>query len=463
MRCQSLKLHLAVVLVVFLGKIFSAYHAKAVAAHLGTEHTEMYVTPREAMEVIPKLSDIYDEPFADSSQIPTYLLSRMTREHVTVALSGDGGDELLRGYGRYDHAHRLWQHMERMPRKMRQALGRGIQAVPAATLDAGLFWAKPVLRRFAKTGPVSQKLHKAGQGLSQSDFMRFYHFLLSKWKTPQDIVPGGVEPETLFDRIGRNGAFPDRDRCMLYLDTLTYLPDDILVKVDRAAMAVSLETRIPLLDHRVVELVWSLPNRFRWQPGFSKWALRQVLYRYVPQAIMDRAKQGFGVPVGDWIRGGDAGLGRGAPGWRAHCPAGRFHPPAGPAGLAGAPKRGIRAPSAAVGGVNGSGCGSGRDGALSTMKRTTSIRIKDMPASNLCISAYADYAEHHALRWLMDDTRPRPMFALGSDDPGVFHTSIRNEYLHLAQAGQENGYDTAAVYRRLGEVNRVGLRLGGQR
>jgi asparagine synthase (glutamine-hydrolysing) len=127
--------------------------------------------------------------------------------------------------------------------------------------------------------------------------------LLSNWKTPQDIVPGGVEPETLFDRIGRNGAFPDRDRCMLYLDALTYLPDDILVKVDRAAMAVSLETRIPLLDHRVVELVWSLPNRFRWQPGFSKWALRQILYRYVPQAIMDRPKQGFGVPVGQWIRG----------------------------------------------------------------------------------------------------------------------------------------------------------------
>ena len=127
--------------------------------------------------------------------------------------------------------------------------------------------------------------------------------MLSKWKTPQEIVPGGVEPETLFDRICRNGAFSDRDLSMLYLDALTYLPDDILVKVDRAAMAVGLETRIPLLDHRVVEFAWSLPNRFRWQPGFSKWALRQILYRYVPQAIMDRPKQGFGVPVGQWIRG----------------------------------------------------------------------------------------------------------------------------------------------------------------
>ncbi|MCF8095111.1 MAG: asparagine synthase (glutamine-hydrolyzing) [Desulfobacteraceae bacterium] len=280
-----------------------AHHAKAVAQHLGTEHTEMYVTPDEAMQVIPELYEIYDEPFADSSQIPTYLLSKLTGKHVTVALSGDGGDELMRGYGRYNHALRLWNLISLFPKSIRSVLGRVFLAIPASTLDATFSWAKPFLTSYAKSGPVSLKLLKAGEGFRQPGFLQFYNYLLSKWKNPQDIVVGGNEPATLFDIIARSEAFSDKDRAMLYMDAMTYLPDDILVKVDRAAMRESLETRIPLLDHRIVEFAWRLPNRFRWQNNFSKWALRQVLYKYVPPKLMDRPKKGFALPIGDWIRG----------------------------------------------------------------------------------------------------------------------------------------------------------------
>ncbi len=268
-----------------------AHHAKAVAEHLGTDHTEMYVTPKEAMDVIPKIPEIYDEPFADVSQIPTYLLSALTRRYVTVALTGDGGDELMRGYNHYNRALRLWSKIERIPLKIRKSLAKNILYA----------FSKKEGKSILGEGCLSKKLFKLSVALTKNDFLSFYKDFKSKSKFPTYIVNGGFEPSTQFDTV--DSLFPDRDLAMLYLDAMTFLPDDILVKVDRAAMGVSLETRLPLLDHRVVELIWSLPNRFRWKNDFSKWALRQVLYRYIPQSIMDRPKRGFGLPVENWIRG----------------------------------------------------------------------------------------------------------------------------------------------------------------
>lgn len=280
-----------------------APHAKAVAEHLGTNHTEMYVTPQQGMDIIPSLPQLYDEPFADSSQVPTCLLAKMTRDHVTVALSGDGGDELMRGYARYDQALQLWRGMERIPRKIRSAIGKNVKNAPAFLLDSLLFWSKPLLDRYVVYGQISDKIFKACDAFIQPDFYAFYKHLVSLWNEPENLVVNGHEPQTCFDSIGQDFLFKNSELGMIYLDSLTYLPDDILVKVDRAAMGVSLETRIPFLDHRVVEFIWSLPTNFRWRAGTSKWALREVLYRYIPKEIMDRPKQGFAVPIDSWLRG----------------------------------------------------------------------------------------------------------------------------------------------------------------
>ncbi|CAK8722789.1 hypothetical protein KKHLCK_12055 [Candidatus Electrothrix laxa] len=283
-------------------KYNEAPHAKAVAEHLGTDHTELYVTSKQAMEVITKLPQLYDEPFADSSQIPTFLLAKMTREHVTVALSGDGGDELMRGYSRYNQTKTIWEKLKPIPKGVRRTIGKSLKAVPAPVWDASLFWAETMLRPYVASGPVSYQINKGAGAFLQPDFYTLYRSLMSIWDEPGKVVKDGQEPKTLFDSIGRNRLFQDLDRGMLYLDSMTYLPDDILVKVDRAAMGVSLETRIPLLDHNVIEFIWSLPNNFRWQNGISKWALRQVLYKYVPRNILDRPKKGFAIPINDWVR-----------------------------------------------------------------------------------------------------------------------------------------------------------------
>ncbi|CAK8717269.1 Asparagine synthetase [glutamine-hydrolyzing] 1 [Candidatus Electrothrix gigas] len=254
-----------------------APHAKAVAEHLGTEHTELYVTPEQAMEVIPELPHLYDEPFADSSQIPMYLLAKMTREHVTVALSGDGGDELMRGYGRYDRAVQPWEKLCRIPPTARRAAGKVLLSVPAAVWDFAFSWLAPLFRQYAGNDPFSEKMAKMGTSLCQPDFVSFYQYKISKYKEPEQIVLHSKEPWSLFDEVRSDAHFhQDADIAMLFIDAMMYLPDDILVKVDRAAMGVSLETRIPLLDHRIIEFVWTLPDRFRWRPGFNKWALRQV-------------------------------------------------------------------------------------------------------------------------------------------------------------------------------------------
>ena len=271
-----------------------APHARKVAEHLGTEHTELYVTPREAQQVIPQLPSIYDEPFADSSQVPTYLLSKLTREHVTVALSGDGGDELFAGYTR----HRFARLASRMPAPFGRAVACGLGAAGPAFWRT-MFGALPAKIR-PSLGP--DKIHKAAS-LFRAGEEEGYRNLVSAWIDPESIVRGGSEARSaIFDaEIGK--MLPDPLDRMQYLDTITYLPDDILTKVDRASMAVALEARVPILDHRVVEFSWRLPSRFKMRFGKGKWLLRQVLYRHVPKELVERPKSGFAVPLALWLRG----------------------------------------------------------------------------------------------------------------------------------------------------------------
>ena len=259
-----------------------AGYAREVAAHLGTRHTELYVSAQDALDVVPRLPDIYDEPFADSSQIPTVLLMQMASQHVTVALSGDGGDELFGGYARYQRALRWWAKRDRVPTVARKPLGAVVQ---------GLGRVLP-LGSAGGSGKFNRLMQASGSG-------PFYRQFVSYWDDPAAVVAGSRVPDTVFDQPC---ALPLAEHMML-LDTLTYLPDDIMVKVDRAAMAASLETRIPLLDHRVYAFARRLPAHYKLRDGGGKWLMRQLLYRHVPQALIDRPKKGFGVPLGQWLRG----------------------------------------------------------------------------------------------------------------------------------------------------------------
>ena len=276
-----------------------AAHAKQVAAHLGTEHTELYVTPAEARAVIPKLQDIYDEPFADSSQIPTYLVSEMTRRHVTVALSGDGGDEVFAGYNRYGQGLALARMIRTLAEAHAASDGRRDDGRPARHVGLRLprwcrdgcaraWWAT----RFTNWPRVLPE-----------DSVGFYRHLVTQWPEASSLVEGAAAPDESLYASAVRERFPDDVSWMQYLDTLTYLPDDILAKVDRASMAVALEVRVPLLDHRVVELSWRLPQRFKLRGGMGKWLLRQIAYKYVPKALLERPKMGFGVPIDQWLRG----------------------------------------------------------------------------------------------------------------------------------------------------------------
>ncbi|AKR57780.1 asparagine synthase [Devosia sp. H5989] len=278
-----------------------AKHAKSVARHLGTDHTELYVTSADAQAVVPHLTEWYDEPFADSSQIPTYLVSRLARQHVTVSLSGDGGDESFGGYNRYFYATKIWQQTHRVPSWAMALAGNAIQTVPAKAWDV-MGHLIPPSRRPSRFG---HKMHKlAGTFLSDDGNGQdaLYRGLISQWHEPDNLVPGAREhkgmlwDETVAERI------PDFFNRMQYFDTLTYLPDDILTKVDRASMAVSLESRVPLLDHRVIEFALRLPMRMKYRNGQGKWLLQQVLKRYVPEEITNRPKMGFGVPIDHWLR-----------------------------------------------------------------------------------------------------------------------------------------------------------------
>lgn len=279
-----------------------ARYASSIARHLGCDHTELYVGPKTARDVIPMLPQIYDEPFADSSQIPTYLVSRLAREHVTVSISGDGADELFGGYSRYLFTANMWNRIGWMPQPIRSGMAGMLSCISPRAWNRGfsLFDAAlPGRWKFANPGA---KLHKLANVLPVDSPKALYGKLISSWDDPVTVVKGanrGLSSPAL-PEDPQLGSFVEY---MMYADLTNYLPDDILVKVDRAAMAVSLETRIPFLDHRVVEFASRLPLRMKLRNGRGKWLLRQVLYRYVPESLVERPKMGFGVPLDTWLRG----------------------------------------------------------------------------------------------------------------------------------------------------------------
>ncbi len=276
--------------------------ARRIARHFGTDHTELYATAAEAQAVIPLLPDIYDEPFADSSQIPVYLVARLARTAVTVVLSGDGGDELLGGYPRYSMGSRLWGAIGRMPVHLRSAAAQLLQQMAPAFVDRMFARALPHNEISGVRGMrPAQKLRKLSRVLQSKDVADFYCQLLSPWAAPELLTPN-LRSHHVFNSWANVGA-PSIFEDFMLRDLVGYLPDDILVKTDRATMAVGLETRMPLLDHRFVEFALRLPLSMKTRGGVSKWLLRQVLHRHIPSAFVDRPKMGFGVPIGAWLRG----------------------------------------------------------------------------------------------------------------------------------------------------------------
>ena len=287
-------------------------YALAVAQHLGTDHSELFVTSAEAQAVIPSLPTMYDEPFADSSQIPTHLVCKAARQQVTVALSGDAGDELFGGYNRYFWGPRIWNRLAWLPYPARQALSAAIYAVPITGWDAFSYLVNALLPGDKGIARAGDRAHKLAARLGDvRNLDDLYRSLVSEWQDPAQIVKGVSavgnnaipEPSSLLDDPLPTQGVEQSQLRMMYRDSTTYLPDDILCKVDRAAMAVSLETRVPFLDHRVAELAWQLPLSMKIRGNEGKWILRQVLYKYVPRELIDRPKAGFAIPVGQWLRG----------------------------------------------------------------------------------------------------------------------------------------------------------------
>lgn len=277
--------------------------AAGVARHLGTDHTELMVTADDAIGVIPRLPTMYDEPFSDSSQIPTFLVSELSRRHVTVSLSGDGGDELFGGYNRYSWGPALWRRIRATPQPAR-AFAADVMSKPSPqTWDAVFRLAGPALPDRLRVRNPGTKLHKLAGVLQSTDLEDMYVRLASHWNDPTVLVTGAKEATSSVNDATQWPALTDPVERMMYLDLVTYLPDDILVKIDRASMAVSLEARVPMLDHRLVEFAWRVPLSMKIRDGRGKWILRQLLYRHVPEELIDRPKAGFGLPIGDWLRG----------------------------------------------------------------------------------------------------------------------------------------------------------------
>ncbi|MCB1637484.1 MAG: asparagine synthase C-terminal domain-containing protein, partial [Thiothrix sp.] len=277
--------------------------ARAVAKHLGTRHTELTARPADALDIIPQLPQLFDEPFSDMSQLPTFLVARLARSQVTVSLSGDGADELFGGYNRYFYAHSLWKRMQAVPAPLRSHMARLIRCARPGQWDRVFGVLKPVTPFRLRFNEPGQKMHKVADILQVDSSDIMYRMLTAHWADPEQLVRG-------------LSGLPDLDapqtpvppglslmEHMMFLDTMSYLPGDLLVKVDRTAMANSLETRAPYLNHRVVEHAWSLPLDLKIRDGQGKWILRQILYRHVPRALIERPKKGFGVPMGQWLRG----------------------------------------------------------------------------------------------------------------------------------------------------------------
>ncbi len=280
-----------------------ARDARAIAQHLGTDHTELYVTSDQAMNVVSSLPEIYDEPFADSSQIPTLLVAQLTRRHVTVSLSGDGGDEIFGGYNRYTWGGRLWNRFSHIPYRLRRVLAAAISAIGPQIWDAAFNHARPALPQNWHQRMPGYKLHKLADLLRSTDSLNMYARMASHWFNPESVVLGAKAHPPKQIVADQWLGLRNFEQQAMYLDTLTYLPNDILVKLDRATMAVSLEGRLPYLDHRIVEFAWSLPQTMKVRLNEGKWILRQVLYRYVPRQLVERPKMGFGIPLDSWLRG----------------------------------------------------------------------------------------------------------------------------------------------------------------
>ncbi len=277
-----------------------AEYAKEVALYLGTDHTELYVSPEQAIDVISRLPKVYDEPFADSSQIPTFLVSEMAKQYVTVSLSGDGGDELFGGYNRYFMANRIWKKIEKIPLIVRKLISKGITLLSPKVWDFlinSVFKFLPSGFRMAHPG---DKIYKLSRMLKSTNIHDIYDGLVSHWDNSFEVVIGCKKKN---DKFNQDIDFSHPEDGMMLLDSITYLPDDILVKVDRAAMSVSLETRAPFLDKDVVEFAWQLPFNMKIRDSQGKWVLRKVLDKYVPKELIDRPKMGFGVPIDSWLRG----------------------------------------------------------------------------------------------------------------------------------------------------------------
>jgi len=276
-----------------------AEHARAVADHLGTAHTEFRVTMADARDVAPTLGAMFDEPFADASQIPTFLISRLARQHVTVCLSGDGGDEMFGGYVRYPGVPRLWNGFRKVP--MRRAVGRMLEAAPMAVLEGALAGLGPVARQFAAKGRLAPHIKRAAGWMQARSQDELYDFTMSSWADPSRIMAG--DDDLLPGERAPSPQFDDDIERLIWRDTVEYLPGDILCKVDRAAMASSLETRVPLLDPRIAAFAWRLPMDMKLRDGQGKWLLRKVLDRYVPRTLIERPKMGFSVPLHGWLVG----------------------------------------------------------------------------------------------------------------------------------------------------------------
>jgi asparagine synthase (glutamine-hydrolysing) len=274
-------------------------HAEAVARHLGVEHHTLKVSARRLLDVVPRLPTIYDEPFADPSQAPTYLLSQLTRGHVTVALSGDGGDELFAGYVRYAMIVQIASIIGRVPRFLRARTAALIRAMPSS------FWRtlEPFVPGELGRSPLAARALRAADMVASGGFERMYRDLVGQWREPESVVIGGHEPVDPIWMGELEDVVADERRRAQLIDVLSYLPEDILVKVDRASMAVGLEVRAPLLDQDVVEFSWGLTGDQLVRDGTTKWLLRQVLYRHVPPSLVERPKKGFGFPLAEWLRG----------------------------------------------------------------------------------------------------------------------------------------------------------------
>jgi asparagine synthase (glutamine-hydrolysing) len=280
-----------------------AGHAKKISQYLGTDHTELYISPNDALDLVPKLGAIYDEPFSDSSQIPTYLISKLAREQVTVALSGDGGDEIFGGYNRYTWVPKIWEKIKYIHPSLRESISKTLRRLPYSDLNNlygfinSNFWNNDLPIDFG------ERIHKFAEVLPMKSPMDIYYTLCSHWKNPENVTINCTEYSTRLSKLKNNKSTPNISEYMMLMDIVTFLPDDILVKVDRASMANSLEVRAPFLDHRVFNFAKNLPTNMKFQNSENKWLLRQLLYNYIPKKLLVQRKMGFSIPIGEWLRG----------------------------------------------------------------------------------------------------------------------------------------------------------------